>query len=417
MNKILRYSFIALLAFICNVSFAETIIWSEDFSSYEADAVPTGGTYKYVCTNGANGGGVTKIYKEKFAGGEAPELLIGKKKNASSEGGSFSATVPLNGITGNITLRFKANNNVTVEAKGATVGTQTKTGNDFSYPLTVTAGTTSITITITTAVTKNVRLDNIKLFQGEGKQPAGLSWGTSSRTVTIGAEDNLFPTLSNTNNLSVTYTSSNTDVATINDEGTITLVAAGETTITASFAGNDTYEKETVSYTLTVKGTSTVDITNTPETAYSVAKAKELIAAGEGLDTKVYVKGIVSKASKSLNDKYGSLSYYISDDGKTGSELYIYGGLNINGEKFTSVDDVPVGAEIVAYGKLKKYNTTDELDVNNVLISIKKDTSNITEISANETAKNAPAYNLAGQKVSNSYKGVVIKAGKKFVQK
>ena len=32
-------------------------------------------------------------------------------------------------------------------------------------------------------------------------------------------------------------------------------------------------------------------------------------------------------------------------------------------------------------------------------------------------AKNAPVYNLAGQQVDASYKGVVIKNGKKYVQK
>lgn len=32
-------------------------------------------------------------------------------------------------------------------------------------------------------------------------------------------------------------------------------------------------------------------------------------------------------------------------------------------------------------------------------------------------AKNAPIYNLAGQQVNASYKGVVIKNGKKYVQK
>lgn len=37
-----------------------------------------------------------------------------------------------------------------------------------------------------------------------------------------------------------------------------------------------------------------VDITNTAETAYTIAKAKELIDAGEGLSESVYVKGIVS---------------------------------------------------------------------------------------------------------------------------
>lgn len=44
-------------------------------------------------------------------------------------------------------------------------------------------------------------------------------------------------------------------------------------------------------------------------------------------------------------------------------------------------------------------------------------TSNINGITIDDADANAPVYNLAGQKVSESYKGVVIKAGKKFVQK
>ena len=160
-----------------------------------------------------------------------------------------------------------------------------------------------------------------------------------------------------------------------------------------------------------------VDITNTAETAYTIAKAKELIDAGEGLSESVYVKGIVSQASKSLNATYGSLSYYISDDGKTGNELQVYGGLSFKGEKFTSVDDIKVGDVVVVYGKLKKYNDTYELDANNILISQNGTTTGITNITANEAAKNAPVYNLAGQKVTKAYKGVVIKNGKKMIQK
>ena len=160
-----------------------------------------------------------------------------------------------------------------------------------------------------------------------------------------------------------------------------------------------------------------VDITNTAETAYTIAKAKELIDAGEGLSESVYVKGIVSQASKSLNATYGSLSYYISDDGKKENELNVYGGLSFEGKKFTSVDDIKVGDVVVVYGKLKKFNTTYELDLNNILISLNGTTTGITNITTDEAAKNAPVYNLAGQKVTKAYKGVVIKNGKKMIQK
>lgn len=44
-----------------------------------------------------------------------------------------------------------------------------------------------------------------------------------------------------------------------------------------------------------------VDITNTAETAYTIAKAKELIDAGKGLSENVYVKGTVSQASEKLD--------------------------------------------------------------------------------------------------------------------
>lgn len=160
-----------------------------------------------------------------------------------------------------------------------------------------------------------------------------------------------------------------------------------------------------------------VDITNTAETAYTIAKAKELIDAGKGLSENVYVKGIVSQASKELNPTYGSLSYNISDDGKTENELQVYGGLSFESQKFTSVDDIKVGDVVVVYGKLKKFNTTYELDKNNILISLNGKTTGITNITTDEAAKNAPVYNLAGQKVTKAYKGVVIKNGKKMIQK
>ena len=160
-----------------------------------------------------------------------------------------------------------------------------------------------------------------------------------------------------------------------------------------------------------------VDITNTAETAYTIAKAKDLIDADKGLSESVYVKGTVSQASKELNATYGSLSYYISDDGTTGNELQVYGGLSFENQKFTSVDDIKVGDVVIVYGKLKKFGSTYELDKNNILISLNGKTTGITNITADEAAKNAPVYNLAGQKVTKAYKGVVIKNGKKMIQK
>lgn len=166
------------------------------------------------------------------------------------------------------------------------------------------------------------------------------------------------------------------------------------------------------------KGTSPdiVDISNTPETAYTVAKAKELIDAGKGLSTEVYVKGIITSVG-TLNTKYNSLSYNISDNGEATNELEVYSGKYFGGEGFTSADQLKAGDVVIIKGKLKKFNNKYELDMNNQLYSLNGQTTNINNITTEAADANAPAYNLAGQKVGKEYKGVVIKAGKKFIQK
>lgn len=159
-----------------------------------------------------------------------------------------------------------------------------------------------------------------------------------------------------------------------------------------------------------------VDISNTPETAYTVAKAKQLIDAGEGLSTEVYVKGIITRVG-TLNTTFNSLTYNISDDGTATEELNIYSGKYFGGADFTSADQLKVGDVVIVKGQLKKYGETYELDKNNQLYSLNGVTTGINNITTDATLENAPAFNLAGQKVGKAYKGVVIKAGKKFIQK
>lgn len=406
MNKILRFSMMAVLALVANIGFAQTtILWQEDFSSYKANDVPNGGTYNYACE--VEG---TKVYKENLAGGDVPELLVKTK-------GSFSATVALNGVSGQLTLTYKAKNNTKTTVENATAGDLVKTGNDVSLPITVAAGTASITIKIANEGSKNVRLDNIKLFQGVGKKAPGLSWGTASRTVTIGAEDNKFPTLTNTYNLAVKYSSDDPDVAAIDaTTGEITLVMAGKANITAEFEGNDEYEAAKVSYELTVKDVPSVDLKNTPETAYTVAKALELINAGEGLEANVYVKGQITNIQDVDTGDFGNATYTISDDATAANALLIYRGYYYDKGKFTSKDQIKVGDVVVVYGKLVKFYEKFEMNSGNHIYSINGVVSGVDNITVDENV-DAPAYNVAGQRVNDAYKGIVVKNGKKYLNK
>lgn len=401
----------AVLALVANIGFAQTTtLWQEDFSSYKADAVPNGGAYNYACE-----GSGTKVYAENLAGGDAPELLVSKK------GGSFSATVALNGVSGQLTLTYKTNKDfIKATVENAKAGDLVKTGNDVSLPITVAAGTASITIKIANTSTgkgQNGRLDNIKLFQGVGKKAPGLSWGTSARTVTIGAEDNKFPTLTNTYNLAVKYSSNDPDVAAIDAAtGEITLGIPGKANITAEFEGNDEYEAAKVSYELTVKDVPSVDLKNTPETAYTVAKALELINAGEGLEANVYVKGQITNIQDVDTGDFGNATYTISDDATAANALLIYRGYYYDKGKFTSKDQIKVGDVVVVYGKLVKFYEKFEMNSGNHIYSINGVVSGVDNITVDKNV-DAPAYNVAGQRVNDAYKGIVVKNGKKYLNK
>ena len=542
MKKTLRFSLVALFA-VLGMSNAMAQDVTIDFTDstnpwgFPTDYETTEKSYTYggitITINASNG--------HKY--NTTDKYLIFGKANATLTFPAFSFDVETikvygrTGASGKVTQNiFVGDNAVSTETTGATGTNIYKIADAYQaasniYVLKVTNG-------------NNTQITKIEIFKkGSGvKENSELSWGIGSRDVTIGADDNIFPELSNPHSLSVTYTSSNEDVATIDGTGDITLVAAGQTLISAIFAGDDTYEAATVSYTLNVKeaepektdisnteetaytvakaveliddpnsdltkevyvkgkisqidkynddktitywisddGTTTnqfecyhgkglegadftatadlkkgatvivkgkmkkynttyefdsgnvlvsydestaveeANIKNTAETAYTVAKAKDLIEAGEGLATEVYVKGIITKV-ESYNSKYKSLTYWISDDGtETSQQFEIYSGLAKEGEEFSSKDDLAVGGKVVVKGLLKKFikgeETIYEMDKNNHLISYEAPATGISALTI-DTDVNAPMYNLKGERVDANYRGVVIKGGKKTIQK
>ena len=426
MKQILRYSLVALLAVMgFGNAMAENVIWQENWTGYE-EGNPAGvnANYSFTGTVLNEDGSVksgTKIYAtgNAIAGGELPELLIAKN------GGSFTANVDLGGKSGEMTLTFKTNrNDLTVSVEGGTLSEKSRSGNDDTYTISGASGT--LKIIFTQSSSSNARLDNIKLFQGEGKKPAGLSWGTSARTVTIGADDNIFPTLSNENNLAVTYNSSETSVATIAADGTITLVTAGTTVITASSEETAEFEAGHAQYTLTVKEAQGGGGGEEQIEQITVAKALEIAGAlaDNGYSDKEYqIKGFVvgTPAIDKKNDGtfYGNAKFYMADT-KGGTEtIYAYQIYGLNGEKMESEDYLKENDEVIVQGKLQKYvkgeTTTLEIAKGGKIVSLNGKTG-INNITADQLNSGA-VYNVAGQMVTDSYKGLVIKNGKKTIQK
>lgn len=99
---------------------------------------------------------------------------------------------------------------------------------------------------------------------------------------------------------------------------------------------------------------------------------------------------------------------YMVDISKWGKlSQYAYQNLNKpDGEQY-GVDDIEVTKIVVTKVYLTS-KTVEELNTGTGISSA---------VVASKVNANAPIYNLAGQKVNKSYKGVVIQNGKKFVQK
>ena len=120
-------------------------------------------------------------------------------------------------------------------------------------PKTTACGTFNATITISGG---NAAAKEVSVSLTVNKLASNLAWSAEEATVTIDANDNVFPTLTNPRKLPVVYSSLDDEVASIDENGAVTLKKAGETLIIVNFAGNDTVTalaEDALSYTLTVQ--------------------------------------------------------------------------------------------------------------------------------------------------------------------
>ena len=267
----------------------------------------------------------------------------------------------------------------------------------------------------------------------------GLSADDWSIVGDKGANSN-FPGLNKAGNIRMYYSAdgSNTitvsvtkDGAKINKISSISFVNANYSNVTVSVGGNlveavdGQYTINATSFVLGNGNTSNVQvqinnilldveglggeivhIANTAETAYTVAKAYELIDAGEALDETVYVKGIVSQVDK-FNDNYKSIQYWISDDGTTTNQFECYSGKGIGGADFASIDDVTVGATVVVKGTMKKYTPAEgdpiyEFNQNNELVSYEAPVADPYE-EALKAIEDGAAYRIKGDVSGTPY--------------
>ena len=297
---------------------------------------------------------------------------VGSKKSPATSI-TFTMTLPSDVKFTSFSAKFGGNDgtagNISLAVDGNEVGSGSLSATvDVNVGGELKTATTGRELKVTvTNIARGVKCYNISYTYEDSSTPQpgevavptlSLAEGTywKTQTLTIGVPEGA---------AGVQYTLDGTDPKESNTVELITkatnLELSATTTVRAiAVDNNDNYSKE-VSRTYTF----VPSIANTKETAYTTVQAIEIInktSAEQLAAENVYVKGVVSKVD-SYNAKYKSITYWLDNDA-----FQVYSGKGLNGEVFTSKEDIAAGANVIICGKIMKFKETYEFDKENYLV-------------------------------------------------
>lgn len=408
MNKFLRYSLSVIFAFVASVSFAQTTFdFDKDYktlfpglpgvSSTESNE----GDFNEATTCTVDGIAITVSAKEE--GNPNANRIWTSSARLRMYSGTLTIQAPEGKQIAKIEIaqkKWNANTKVdngTLDNKGNWTGSANK---------------------VVYSIASNTQIKTMTVTLGEGGTPQPPVEITYTDVASV--KDLLANYTEDTKNLNLTLT--NAKVTYVNEyNGTInTYVREGDAAI----------ELRTLGFNMPVNSILTgkvkVDLKFNYGVPYLAANAgtdDESITVTESTEAAQPIEATVADilANKYLNDlvtikdftfskeeyQEGRFNYY-ANDGEQKIMIYdkfnkVGGVANLTeGEKYTVVG---------LYGAI--FKGTPEIIPTQAVVPTSTGISNITVTTEN----NAPSYNLAGQKVNGSYKGIVIKNGKKMVKK
>lgn len=409
MKKLLRYSLSVIFAFVASVSFAQTTFdFDKDYktlfpglpgvSSTESNE----GDFNEATTCTVDGIAVTVSAKEE--GNTNANRIWTSSPRLRMYSGTFTIQAPEGKQITKIDIaqkKWNANykvDNGTLDNKGNWTGSANK---------------------VVYSIAGNTQIKTMTVTLGEGGTPQPPVEITYTDVASV--KDLLANYTEDTKNLNLTLT--NAKVTYVNEyNGTInTYVREGDAAI----------ELRTLGFNMPVNSILTgkvkVDLTFYYGVPYLVANAgtnDESITVTESTEAAQPIEATVADiiANKYLNDlvtikgftfskeeyQEGRFNYYANDGEQ---KIMIYDKFN----KVGGVAELTEGEKYTVtglYGAIFK-GTPEILPTQAVVPGSSTGISNITT----SEADNAPAYNLAGQKVNAAYKGIVIKNGKKMIKK
>ena len=408
MNKYLRYSLSVIFAFVASVGFAQTTFdFDNDYKTLFPDlpGVSTtdshDGDFNKATTCTVDGIAVTVSAKEE--GNPNDNRIWTSSPRLRMYSGTFTIQAPEGKQISKIEIaqkKWNANTKVdngTLDNKGNWTGSANK---------------------VVYSIAGNTQIKTMTVTLGEGGTPQPPVEITYTDVASV--KDLLANYTEDTKNLNLTLT--NAKVTYVNEyNGTInTYVREGDAAI----------ELRTLGFNMPVNSILTgkvkVDLKFNYGVPYLAANAgtdDESITVTESTEAAQPIEATVADilANKYLNDfvtiknftfskeeyQAGKFNYYANDGEQ---KIMIY-------DKFNKVGGVAELTEGEKYNVVGLYGAifkgTPEIIPTQAVVPTSTGISNITVT----TADNAPAYNLAGQKVNAAYKGIVIKNGKKMIKK
>ncbi len=403
MNKFLRYSLSLVLAFVASVTFAQevTFDFDKDYKTLFPELTGTSSSTSHA-------GDITKTMTCTTNG--ISVAVSAKTSGSSTDNRIWSSFPRLRMYSGTLTIQAPADKKIaSIDIKNkkwddknnADVGTNNKgswTGDANKVVYTIAGNTQINSIKVTLAGTKIEYTDaaSVKELLANNKE----------------AKDYINLKLTNAKVLYV-----NSYKGTVN-----TYVREGDTAIEMRTLGINMPVNSIISGTVKVnlaydagipylsasKETNgeNLKITESNEAAEPVIATVKDILDGKYTNDLIKIKEFTFSKEEYTPGKFN----YYANDGE--NKIMIYdkfsgiGGVSklTEGEKYTLTG---------IFGVIFK-NIPEVLPIKAVE---KFESTGITNITTDEAAKNAPVYNLAGQKVTKAYKGVVIKNGKKMIQK
>ena len=403
MNKFLRYSLSLVLAFVASVTFAQEVTFDFD-KDYKTLFPELTGT----SSSTSHDGDITKTMTCTTNG--ISVAVSAKTPGSPTDNRIWSSSPRLRMYSGTLTIQAPADKKIASidiinekwnDKNNADVGTNNNgswTGDENKVVYTIAGNTQIKSIKVTLAGTKIEYTDaaSVKELLANNKE----------------AKDYINLKLTNAKVLYV-----NSYKGTVN-----TYVREGDTAIEMRTLGIDMPVNSIISGTVKVnlaydagipylsasKETNgeNLKITESNEAAEPVIATVKDILDGKYTNDLIKIKEFTFSKEEYTKGKFN----YYANDGE--NKIMIYdkfsgiGGVSklTEGEKYTLTG---------IFGVIFK-NNPEVLPIKAVE---KFEPTSITNITTDEAAKNAPVYNLAGQKVTKAYKGVVIKNGKKMIQK